>query len=178
MGRPEKYNNFAEISEEKFALCLEDKLSPFFHIKKQVLGTHLTGKKMRIDLIITPKDTTDWKNKNIAFGIEIKSPTKLDRLNGQLGFMKQCVDYSYTNFKDYGFIPILAYPDFAIDNTYATEKSLTALRHFLNQFQVGELKETYRGLSIIFAEHHFIWYNGIVGEGKKWTLKRKFGSKN
>lgn len=177
MGRPENYLKYPNSFENEFSENWLEKLSVFFLIEKQVSGIHLTGKRMRIDAIITPKDKNNWKNKDIAFGIEFKSPTKIDRLHNQTNFMRQCVDYSYTDFKNFGFIPILSCPRFELDKTYSDAKSLTALRHFLNSFQVGELDNTHRGLSIIFAEHHFIWENGSVHEGRYWSLKKNFGSK-
>lgn len=177
MGRPKKYQKYNEQEEHEFKQQWLDKLKPYFTIKEEVSGTHLSGQKLRIDAVIIPKDLSDWKNKEIAFGIEFKSPTKIDRLGNQLNFMKQCVDYSYTKFDSLGFIPILSCPQFEIDEVYSNDKSLTTLRHFLNRFQVGELYETHRGLSIIYAEHHFIWFDGKVHEGKRWMLNKEFGNK-
>lgn len=177
MGRPENHLKYKTQTEQEFKSSWLKKLDQHFYIEEEVTGIHLTGKKLRIDAIIKPKDTTDWKNKDIAFGVEFKSPTNIDRLNNQFSFMRQCVDYSYTEFKNYGFIPILSCPSFEIDETYSDEKSLKALRHFLNSFNVGELCDTYRGTSIRFAEHHYIWVNGKVQHaGKTWGLKKKFGS--
>jgi hypothetical protein len=175
MGRPTNYRKYSETSEKNFTEAWLKELSEFFFIQEQVTGIHLSGKKMIIDAIISPKNKDEWKNKNIAFGVEFKSPTKNDRLHNQMDFMKQCVDYSYTNFTNYGFIPILSCPRFEIDSTYSDIKSLIALRHFLNTFQVGELDNTYRGLSIIFADIHFIWEDGKVSLGKSWGFKKNFG---
>ena len=89
MGRPENYLKYPNSFENEFSENWLEKLSVFFLIEKQVSGIHLTGKRMRIDAIITPKDKNNWKNKDIAFGIEFKSPTKIDRLHNQTNFMRQ-----------------------------------------------------------------------------------------
>lgn len=175
MGRPDNYKKYSESSEEEFCEIWFEKLSEFFYIDRQVTGEHLSKKKLRIDAVISPKNKDEWRNKEIAFGVEFKSPTKNDRLHNQIDFMKQCVDYSYTSFGKYGFIPILSCPRFELDSTYSDVKSLTALRHFLNAFQVGELDETHRGLSIIFADDHFIWEAGKVSLGKRWMFEKDFG---
>ncbi|MDO6739389.1 hypothetical protein [Wenyingzhuangia sp. 2_MG-2023] len=175
MGRPKKYSKYEEQNESEFKKHWLKKLEQHFTIEEEVSGIHITGKKLRIDAIIKPKDTSDWKNKNIVFGLEFKSPTKIDRLNNQLNYMRQCVDYSYTKFGDYGFIPILSCPQFELDETYSTSKALKTLKHFLNTFNVGELGETYRGYSILFADS-YIWSSGKVELGKRWLLKKKIGS--
>ena len=175
MARPKSYCGYPEQTEIEFSKPWFERLEPYFHIYKQVSGIHLSGKKMRIDAVISPKCTNDWKNKNIAFGLEFKSPTKIDRLHNQTDFIKQCIDYSYTNFENFGYIPILSCPFFEFDSTYSNDKSLTAIRHLLNSFNVGELDITYRGLSIVFAQSHFIWNNGSVILGKSWTFEKKFG---
>lgn len=179
MGRPEKYSNLCNsknLSEDDFFNSWQERLEKYFYIKKEVPGIHLSGKTMKIDAVITPKDTTDWKNKEIAFGVEFKSPAKLDRLHSQFNFMKQCVDYSYTNFKDYGYIPILGCPAFEVDETYSDVKALSGYRRFLNSFAIGELCQTHKGLTIIFAEQ-YIWHEGIVDSGKRWSFEKNFGSK-
>lgn len=177
MGRPKNYSKYEDADEIIFRNNWFAKLEPYFEIYKEVTGVHLTGAKLQIDAVIRPKDISEWKNTKIAFGVEFKSPTKIDRLRNQFGFMKQCVDYSYTEFDSFGFIPVLSCPRFEVDETYSNEKALTSIRHFLNSFNVGELDDTYRGLSIIFAEHHYIWADGIVNEGKRWSFEKKFGSR-
>ena len=171
------YAEFPDQHESDFSNKVLNILSDHFDIEEEVWGTHLAGRKLRIDAVIKPKDISEWKNKDIAFGLEFKSPSKLVSFGNQLNFMKQCVDYSYTKFEGFGFIPILSCPRFSLDETYSNEKALTTLRHFLNRFRIGELDKTYRGVSIIFAEHHYIWADGKVNEGKKWELKPNFGSK-
>jgi len=177
MGLPKYYSQFDIESEIVFKNKILSDLRKDFIIVEECRGTHLSGKQLRIDAIIKPKDISDWKNKEIAFGLEFKSPSNLKSFGGQLGFIKQCIDYSYTDFENFGFIPILSCPRIELDETYSGERSLTTIRHLLNQFLVGEMDYTHRGLSIIFAEHHFIWQDSVVNEGKRWALKKHFGSK-
>lgn len=177
MGLSNYHKTFKESNEPEFKQIILSSLSNYFEIKEEVQGRHMTGALVRIDAVIKPKNIGDWKNKDIAFGVEFKSPAKLKSLGGQLHFMKQCVDYSYSNFESFGFIPIVACHRFSIDETYSNEISLRAFRHFMNQFHVGELDNTYRDLSIIFADSHYIWQDGKVHEGKRWRFKKSIGSK-
>ena len=175
----EKYSNLCDsrnLSENEFSHFWENKLKEFFYIKKQVKGKHLSGKKMKIDAVITPKDTTDWKNKEIAFGINFKLPKKLEDLHSLISLMGEYVDYSNTKFEGYGFIPILACTAFEVDYTYSDRRTLTAFRHFMNVFNIGEICQIYRGLTIAFAEN-YIWNDGVAEGGKRWLFKKKFGHK-
>lgn len=180
----ERFGKFANMTEEEFRYFVEQDIAQFFHIEREVWGTHLTGIKLRIDAIIRPKDTADWANKNIAFGVEFKSPSMLKTLGSQLAFSKQCIDYSHTNFQGYGFIPILMFPKLTTDS-YITERCAQGYRHIFNQFLVGEMDyyEHYateykkKVLCIKMADAHCIWADGKVYEGNRNKLIQKFGSK-
>jgi hypothetical protein len=180
-GFAKKYSVYQNINEKEFVNNALLRIEKYFIVaEREFTGKHLAGNKLKIDLIISPKDKTKWKNKDVHFGVEFKSPYKLNSVNTQTKFMRQCVDYSYTEFGDYGFIPILSYPRFEIDEHYCDEKSIKLLRHFLNAFNVGEMwiDKNYHGLVIMFANSDKIWSekNG-VSRGNLQNFSKKFGSK-
>jgi hypothetical protein len=178
------YGAFANLTEEEFRYFVEQDIEKYFHIDREVWGTHLSGAKLRIDAVIRPKDTSEWANKDISFGVEFKSPSMLKTLGSQLAFSKQCIDYTFTKFQNYGFLPILMFPKLTVD-AFITERCAQGYRHIFNQYLVGEMDyyEHYcteyknKVLCIKMADTHCIWANGIVYEGKRNKLIPKFGSK-
>ena len=93
-----------------------DGLSPYFHIKQEVWGTHIKGKRKRIDMVIYPKQIlTDSEFPKIPVGLEIKTNTLEDGNKKQIiELYHQAIGYRHTRFelKDgQYFLPmILIYP--------------------------------------------------------------------
>lgn len=90
------FGNEAELADWA---CGE--LDPFFEIRRQIQGTHCTGRRLRIDAILRPRDVTGWADPDPAFGVEFKNP-------GAAGtqvyttWAAQCVDYTHTNWDGFG----------------------------------------------------------------------------
>ncbi len=159
------------LKEYEFKDSVLEKLSQYFVIKHEWEGICF-GKNVRIDIVLRPKDTTLWSNKKIIMGVEFKRDFFDSAINKQLDGIKQCIDYSYADWKDIGSIPIFFCPGFGISN----ENGYNSICKLLSRFNVGELKETHRGLAFVMGEHHFIWdENSGVCEGKRWSMKRKTG---
>jgi len=150
------------------------RLSKHFYIEQEVTGKHFSGKNLRIDAIIRPKDTTNWANKDIAFGVEFKDieffKSDFDTKN-YTKWMKQCVDYANTYFEGYGYLYILICPS-------RTPEKYSFSLHLLSQLGVGQIVDSeYLGVTIMLNQTHKIWSekNGVM-EGKRWKLERKFGN--
>lgn len=164
------------LLENRFIEQMMSVLDPYFHIEREVTGTHFSGARLRIDCVIRPKDVTRWKNKNVAFGVEFKSPNKLGSFHKYSGWLAQCVDYSHTNWDNYGYLYILSCPGF---ESIGIESAFDAMAHIMGQVGVGEFKQYKRyGWTIIMHATHRIWSEvGGVREGDRWSMERKWGSR-
>lgn len=178
MGYANTHKGFGNLSEAEYKAKIIADLSKDFIVQEEWWGTHLSGQRVRIDAVFCPKNTDLWMNKKIVFGLEFKSPAKLEQLGKQLHFTKQAIDYSNTKFDKVGFIPVLVCPRIDFDTTYSDKKAPSFMRKLLNQFNVGELDYTHRGLSIIFADSEFIYTSSEgVKRGQHNRLLTNFGSK-
>lgn len=149
-----------------------------FLCEKEVLGTHFSGKRMRIDAVIKPREPELWKNQDVAFGIEFKDDFMLDRTFDTVNFTKwlaQCMDYSHTEFDGYGYIFIFVCPELV--SRVALGREHHFLVNLMSQLGIGELKEHKRhGLSLMLSQDHRMWSEKKgVESGKRWKLERKFG---
>ena len=83
--------------KETFLFHLEED----FHISREVKGVHMSGKSLRIDVILKPKNTKGWLNPDITIGIEFKDPNKISSSQGRGvdDMLAQCLDYSMTEFE-------------------------------------------------------------------------------
>jgi hypothetical protein len=99
------------MNENDFARRILEILSPHFHIHKQIRGRHFSGKQMIIDAIVQPKNNWEWKNLEVALGIEFKDDLRIrgDTTN-YTRWLAQCVDYSHTEWNTFGYIYIFACP--------------------------------------------------------------------
>ena len=100
-------SNLYSISESKLVLGLTKLLSKDFHIDPEVWGVDVrTGKKLRIDAVLTPKQPEAWPDPSVRFGFEFKA---LDKQRPQ-NILRQAIDYRYTNWDNYGFLTIIMAP--------------------------------------------------------------------
>lgn len=155
---------------------LRSVLGRTFRIQEQVYGRHFsTPRRKRIDMVIYPLDTSDWSNKQVAFGVEVKR----DDFHCETGTGDYCrhfgqsVDYANTEWDGFGYLNILTYPSFIPQRISDPE----FYRRIAGRLGVGELCFTEYGLTA-FLNGHNIWCQSLgVVEGKTWGLKRKFGSR-
>lgn len=77
-----------------------EQLSPYFFIKQEVPGTHIRGKRKRIDMIIYPRQhLIDNEFPKIPVGIEIKTNVLLDGNKKQIiELYHQAIGYRHTLF--------------------------------------------------------------------------------
>jgi hypothetical protein len=68
--------------------------SEYFYVREEVWGTHCTGKKLRVDALLKPRDCTLWRDgRNALIGMEFKS--------GDVGGHKQitqAMDYTHVDW--------------------------------------------------------------------------------
>jgi len=169
-------------NEKDFKERIKKLLSPHFKCKfEEIPGKHLSGANVFIDALITPLPVlkAQWANPDIVFGIEFKAPKELDRERNRAKLIRQCFDYSHTEFfisekTGWKNIPVLMCP-MPITKDISLIKELL---HVLNQFNIGTLSFNYKTeLEIIFAAKHVIWNeNDGVREGNRWKFEHKYGS--
>jgi hypothetical protein len=156
-------------------------LSPYFNIHTQVKGV-FNGKNMRIDAVVTPVDTSLWKNKDIALGIEFKS-CHLAQTKDLTGTVGQLVDYSLTEWDQFGQVPIFTCPGFSHRRTARNDDFTSGFNYafgrLMKEFNIGELLlHHFYGWSFVMADSHDMWTQHTgVSEGKNWCLARKYGNR-
>lgn len=170
-------------SEKLFVDKVVKDLSVYFHIQREVFGTHFSGKRIRIDLIISPINKSDWLNKNVVFGVEFKNPSTQTDCRNDTALIKQSIDYRHTNFDNYGYIPIIACPgfinSFSVNPHEFSKAAYPFVSRLLCKLNCGELIHTkYYGWYIKFAGDHPVWSEkyGVMTAGKNWKFNTSFGS--
>jgi hypothetical protein len=166
-------------SEAKTIEWFLPKLQRHFHIDREIRGRHFSGKRMRIDAMIKPIETNDWKNHSVAFGVEFKSQKIVDEaaMGDMSRWLAQSVDYANTEWDGYGFVFVLVAGGISVQDRRKAEWA--QLCRLSAQLGVGELKEDkYDGMSIIFSGEHCAW-SEVRGPvvAKTNPFIRKFGSR-
>jgi len=170
------------MNEIQVILETIQQLSEDFTFDRHVKGKHFSGKQLQIDYVIKPKNILKWKNKNIRFGLEFKDMPNLDQKGDTTDFTKwfaQCVDYSNTNWDNYGYIFILTCPGITSSKFVQAVDSEWMLKRIMGHLGIGELTflKNYGWSIILHDEKHRLWSqkNGVETGGKIWNLKRSFG---
>jgi hypothetical protein len=175
-------------------------LSSHFLITEQVIGTHPTGKRLRIDAILRPLDTSPWSRADIALGIEFKAPTDRDQgrrdRKENAKIISQCIDYSLVEWEGFGNVPIFFCPGFAEIRSHVDQFDPLGLDEqdyrtgftsgigflmaaVMGQNNVGELVHSdHLGWAFLINGSHRIWSQRYgIGEGKRNKLIRQVGSR-
>jgi len=173
----------SRVSEKEFKDKVLDRLEPYFEIlKKEHPGQFIpTRKLVKIDVLIKPRDFTDWKNKDFVFGIEFKSPDVMTRTKNLTELVCQAMDYSYTIFDTYNSIPIIICPSLKAEITSKHGlKTYQFVARILGKRCIYELRNhKFYGLSIWHNGEHRIWSEREgVKDGKRMKLIRKIGNSN
>lgn len=168
------------ILEKDFQNRVLEVLDKFFNIDTQITGRHYSGRLMKIDAILKPRQPQSWKDPNVALGVEFKSPDKLGSTTDKSHWMTQCVDYANTDWNNYGYIHIFSCPAIfeSLQNANVHE-GIWLLNRLLSNMGVGELKHHPNyGWCFYLQDSHLIWSEkrGVVS-GRVWKLRRTFGCK-
>ncbi len=166
-----------------------ESLSEHFIVEEQATGTHFSGRKMRIDAILTPRNMDEWKTQPAHLGVEFKNYLAFRESFDFKDYTKwfaQCHDYADTNWDKYGYVHVFSYNAFS---RYARNErpegnvSAVEAERFWGQLGVGELAEhsagwpRRKGLQFRL-QGHVLWC-AVTGLrcGKTWGVNRKFGSR-
>lgn len=172
------YNGFIldeqSLSEKDLTEAFCKLFEKDFEIKKDVWGIHYTGKKVCLDLMLIPKDTSQLRNKKITIGIEVKNPFTYGsngRRNSDL--FAQCLDYAQSKFDNYEDVIILICP---ILHNFENEIRLS---RFLSRFNVGHVK-LYKDSFYFKLGQEAFWSNekGFISNARKSMMKLKIGNRS
>jgi hypothetical protein len=157
-----------------------DRLSRYFHIHEEVSGTHWSGKRMRIDAIITPIDDSGWKTKSPKLGIEFKNFNGFNPsvdIKDYTKWWAQCHDYAETNFDGHGYVQVFSYNGFSHYRQRASSENVAAFAvRFWGRLGVGEIQPD--ELLFVMNGTNKIWSErrGVI-DGARIAMDRKFGSR-
>ena len=164
------------------------RLAPHFDVHEEVWGTHWSGKRIRIDAIVTPKDDSGWKTKRPSLGIEFKNFHGFRASFDMKDYTKwwaQCHDYAETKFDGHGYVYVFSYNGFSHYRRRAGRESSAAFAvRFWGRLGVGELQPTEDGyprqksLMFVLNGTNKVWSEarGVL-DGGRISMERKFGSR-
>lgn len=164
-------------SEARMSGAVLAYLAQWFHVRKQVTGTHWSGKRLRIDAVLRPLDPGPWFDSNPVFGIEFKK-TGYRSLNHYMRWIAQAVDYTETEWDGYGRMSVFTCPTITEDCLYLkNEANAFFVTRLLGQFRIGELGYTASAGWILRMTGEAYWsqYRGVYGPPK--SLIPKVGSR-
>jgi hypothetical protein len=173
-------------SEAALSAAVLDRLRHYFHVEEQVQGTHWSGKRLRIDAVLRPRESELWARPDVAFGIEFKNvaPNNDGGMNALTRWAAQAVDYANTQWDGYGRLTVFTCPGVLPSGmvSHKHEKPNPVHVRFseglLGQLGVGELVLQW-GIGLVFRLQSCpVWSerHGIQ-KGRNWPLLPKAGSR-
>lgn len=135
-------------------------MSQWFHVEKEVWGTHWSGKRLRMDAMLRPFDRWEWGDgEDTAFGLEFKQPQRRS-FKDATKLLAQAHDYVETNWDGYGYRKVAVYPPFtSVDKGSPSVAWHGAVSRIAGQFGVGELKFQHQIITLEFSAQ-FVWRAG------------------
>ena len=166
--------------EKQFAKKVLQRLSKHFVIHEQAHGTHWSGRRLRIDAIIRPRDLSGWKGECPRFGVEFKnyhgfSPS-ID-IKDYSKWWAQCHDYAETDFDGHGYVYIFSYNGFSHYTARTANKAGAAFAvRFWGRLGVGEIRPD--DLMFVINGTNKVWSEsrGVI-DGARISMERRFGSR-
>jgi hypothetical protein len=166
-------------SEREMAVRVLERLAPWFHIQREVTGRHCSGRVLRIDAIIRPRDQRMWKDPEVAFGVEFKVPD--GSLNSYTGWIAQAADYTHVDWPGHGRLIVLTCPGAAawLDSWIDPDaREVMIAKRLTGQLGVGELVLRWAyGLTVLVNGEHVWSERHGLSKGKTWGLKPKSGNR-
>lgn len=196
---PQETGRHKYVTEEEIKRIALEALEPHFYIETEVVGKHPSGANVRIDAVIKPKNTKDWRKKDIAMGIEFKGAGNLITSADLAAVIAQSADYTASTFEGYGrlnmvFIcPALDYLNtvnyqlacrYDEHKRYAgflSEQLQAFVERMMIQFRLGTLAHSYTmGWHLRYCDANVLWseMQGVGLLGKKGKLQDKIGHRN
>jgi hypothetical protein len=169
------------IGDEKtLAKKVLQRLSKHFFIHQEAQGTHWSGRRLRIDAIIQPRNPSLWKDENPRLGVEFKNYHGFSPSIDWKDYTKwwsQCHDYAETDFDGHGYVPIFSYNGFShyAGRTGSQGNAAFAVR-FWGRLGVGEIQPD--DLLFVMNGTNKIWSErrGVI-DGARISMERRFGSR-
>jgi hypothetical protein len=167
-------NTFA--SEADLAEWVYRELGPYFIVHRQVEGTYCSGRRrMRIDAVLRPRDTTGWTDQEPAFGVEFKNPAASTGTKSYTKWAAQAVDYTHTDWDGYGRLLIATCPPVS-EGVLGGVNAEWLLVRILGQLNVGELGISPSQGWTLRVSGNRVW-SQRSGPRRKWSIKPKQGSR-
>lgn len=168
--------NWKYRSEADLATAALAELDPYFTADREVHGVHYTGKQLRLDAVLRPRDPTGWAGPAPAFGVEFKNalsgPSDTRRFTS---WAAQAVDYTYTEWTGYGRLMIFTCPAVSAGLVPYGDAAIRLMVCVLGQLGVGELGQTAYGWTLRLNGDN-LW-SQRYGVHRKWSLIPKAGSR-
>ncbi|MQA06401.1 MAG: hypothetical protein GEV07_28005 [Streptosporangiales bacterium] len=168
-------------SEREMADRVLARLPPWFTIQREVTGQHCSGRRLRIDAIIRPRQAHLWRNPNVALGVEFKMVPKCASIGDYTRWIAQAVDYTHVEWPGHGRLMILTCPGAAswlgagIDHD---SRAVMVARRLAGQLGVGELVLRWSyGLALLLNGEHVWSERHGISRGQHWGLTLKSGSR-
>ena len=168
-------------SERELADRVIARLEQWFHVRREVWGTHCTERRLRADAIISPRDNAGWRNPDAAFGVGFKLPCSATAsISDYTRWIAQAVSYTHVNWPGCGRLIVLTCPGAAtwLDRpTDGHDRELYTARRLVGQLGVGELVLRWASGLTILVNGEPIWSerHGVTG-GRTFGLKVKTGN--
>jgi hypothetical protein len=177
----------SQPEENVIKTALENELSCYFDIEKEVKGTYLENKQVRIDYILTANKTLlaecpEFTSK--PFGLEVKSPCdSSDRCKKAICLVNQVMVYSNTYFAKHGRLQfILIYPGLKVHfkTPYSSPDFdrgvIHGLKRVMGKFHCGELampmsRDGKRLVEMRFSDT--LYWRNTTGIGPGWAFAER-----
>lgn len=169
-------------NERELADAVLSQLAPTFDYQREVYGTHCEGKRLRIDAVAWPRNPSEWKDEQPAFGIEFKATQLMNfDMRNFTRWMAQAVDYTHVDWDGYGRLRVFTCPS-PVQELQMNESEINAgyvVTRLLWHLGVGELTNLQKeGWTLLGQGQHLLWSESHgVHEAKRWSIKPKSGSR-
>lgn len=179
-------------NENQLSEWMAEELEYYFNVQREVTGTHCSGRRMRIDLLLTPRPDVGrheshlWKTENPVLGIEVKR-LRRGGWKAYSAHLAQAVDYTHVQWDGYGAARIFTFsPPDSFDmitdvrgNYIDQDNEDRKFRTLIWQLGVGELAYLDRdGWTLLGQSNHVLWSEARgVHEAKRWDMSPKLGSR-
>ncbi|MEO3856150.1 hypothetical protein [Acrocarpospora sp. B8E8] len=150
-------------------------LGQWFQVEREVWGSHCSGRRVRLDAILRPRDSSSWKDEDPAFGVEFKLAHS-GSTRDFTAWAAQAVDYTHVYWHGYGRLRIFTCPSPFV--VLAERDGGDLMARMLGQLGVGELSPIQRRGWSLLLNDHVVWCesDGPVA-AKQWSIKSKVGSR-
>ena len=160
-------------------------LAPWFAYEREVCGTHCTGRRLRVDAVLRPRESAGWKDAEPAFGVEFKlAGTKpFNDTKDFTHWAAQAADYAHVKWDRYGYLRTFTCPSatryLVTDTPAPLADPARLISRLLWEFGVGELAQLDRhGWTLLGQGDHILWSETHgVHEARRWSLTPKIGSR-